>query len=292
MSSHSDIECRFCKKFMRSDKYLRHCKSQHAVQMALSMTEEEKHSAIRNKAPIVIASISKRVDGHFQREPVMSLCVVCCKGRHTQYDDKRGSDVINFLDTHTSCEGKFDEVAYLFNSRIPKPKAKPRGKAVSKKAETASVASESTTAAPQQPAATQASNDSLKRSIVDMFPQIFDKYDYETDEDDEEDDIEEARDERTKQRGLSQSQMLEEIAKVFKAQQKMMDKLRKPAVSCTSCKTKDAEVDALEQKAYMLRQEIDTLHDNIDFATKQSERTIEHLRAENAELRKRLSAPN
>jgi len=285
MSSHNDIDCRFCKKSMRSDKYLRHCKSQHAVQMASSMTDEERRSAIRNKAPIVIAALARRVGDRTERLPVMSLCVVCCKGRHTQYDDKRGDDVVNFLDTHTSCSSKFDEVAYLFDSRIPKPKAKPRGKAVGKK-----VASESTTAAPQQPAATEASSDSLKRSIVDMFPQIFDQYDYETDEDGEEEDIEDAREERTKQRGFSQSQMLEEIAKVFKAQQKRI--LQKPAVSCAACKTKDAEVDVLEQNAYMLRQEIDTLHDNIDFATKQSDRTIEQLRAENAELRKRLTAPN
>lgn len=292
MSTHTDIDCRFCKKTMRTDKYLRHCKSQHAVQIASLMTEEEKRSAIRNKAPIVIASILRRVGDRLERTPVMCLCAVCCKGKHTQYEDKRGDDIIDFVDSHTSCQSKFDEVAYLFDNRIQKPKAKPRGKAVSTKA--VSTASESIkvslqTPAPTAPVPSVTDDSSLKRSVVDMFPQIFDKYDYETDEDDDEDEIEAARDERSLQRGLSHAMMLEQIAKVFKAQQKTIQTLRKPAVACTSCKTKDAEVDKLEQTVYTLRQEIDTLHENLIFFTKQADRTADQLRAENAELRLRLA---
>ena len=128
-SSHTALNCRFCKKTMRTDTYLRHVKSAHAQQIAEKMTEEEKRSAIRNCCPVVVATVAQRKNGVPVRDPVLCVCAVCGKGRHSQYDDKRCLDVENFLATHDCCRDKFSTVAYLFSDHISKPKAKPRGKA-------------------------------------------------------------------------------------------------------------------------------------------------------------------
>jgi hypothetical protein len=120
---------------------------------------------------------------------------------------------------------------------------------------------------------------------------VFDKYDYETDDEEEdEDQLEDDRAQREHQQNLGVVTMLQEVAKVMEGKDKALAKLqkdKKPA-ACTACSIKDREIDKAEQDAYELRQQLDQLRDDTQYAAKQYQRELEALRAENAALRAKL----
>ena len=201
------------------------------------------------------------------------------------------NDCEDFCDKHNSeCCGGFDRVSEWFDLTKPKPKSIP---VVRKTAQKRTVKPKTETSAPAPapapaPAAPTLPTSSVIPLVVRAFPDVFDHYDYETDDDSDadEDDIADAKEQRHTQRAMTAEQMIAKAGDSFTKLQKRCQnaaKLQQKAVA-DAVERRDKEIDAMEQKLFRKEEECERKDQRIQ----QMETGRDSLIAELQRLRQRM----
>jgi hypothetical protein len=242
--SRANVSCPLCDKQMRRDTLFRHCKSAHAEMMAKRMSNEpgmvehvrkHQHTVLKCKAT-QYASIA--------------VCAVCGKGATTARAEIECTSAEEFFRSHTECRTKWATVSWLWGVG-QKPKPKKRG--------VAKPGAEPKPSKPEPPTV------SLAPLIVETFPELFEYYDYETNDDEEEEDIEDKQEERQKLRAMTDADMIAQVAKYYYKQRKTIEendaKTRKRILDAT--RQKDIEIDNMEQELFKKREEYERKDERI-----------------------------
>jgi hypothetical protein len=158
------------------------------------------------------------------------------------------------MEKHNSeCCGGFDRVAEWFDLSKPKPKSIP---VVRKTAQKRTVKPKTATTPVEPPVKSSLPTlpTSLPPLIAKTFPEVFDHYDYETDDgsDADEDEVADAKEERHTQRTMTAEQM---IAKAGKSYESILRRCRNASVLqqkavAEAVERRDKDLDAMEQKLF------------------------------------------
>jgi len=277
--SRSNVSCPLCAKEMRRDHLFRHCVSAHAEMMARRMCNEpgmvehvrkHQHTVLMCKAPVAPF-------------PSIAVCAVCGKGATTAGAINDCTSARHFFDAHTECRTKWATVSWLWGVG-QKPKPKKRG--VAKPAEKPSK--------PEPPTVPTVPS-SLAPIIASAFPAVFDYYDYETDDgsDADDDEVADAQQERQKQQGMTDADMIAMAGQSYIALQKRCQQasaITQKRVS-ESVRQKDIEIDNMEQALFRKTEECERKDERIKCMQTGVESLVaERQRMENelARLRQRL----